>query len=394
MQEAIHMLRDSRKTMHSKKKLYGSQTASRLGSLTALSLLAMALLSLPAFAQSYQATILNSDLANISPNTDPNLTNPWGLVAGPSGPWWVSDNGTGLSTLYDGTGTTLGLVVTIPSWDGSGTGTPSGIAFNGTSDFQLTAGNPATFLFVTEDGTVQGWNHNVNPTSAVIEVNNFTTAVYKGMALASAGGANYLYTANFHAGTVDVFDTNFAPHSFGSNAFVDSTIPTGFAPFNIQLIGSNLVVTYAKQDAEKHDDVAGPGNGYVDIYDTQGNLIRRLPHIIQMNSPWAIVQAPANFGAFSNDLLIGNFGSGSIMGFDPNSGNFIGLMQDPAKLQLRIDGLWALQFGNGGTAGPVNTLYFTAGNFGETYGTFGSLVPAPGQGVAIGQVQHKGRVHK
>ncbi len=367
--------------------------APRLGAITTLTLLLTTLLSLPAFAQSYQVTLLNSDLANIAPNNDPNLTNPWGLVASSTSPWWVSDNGTGLSTLYNGTGGTLGLVVTIPSWDGSGTGVPSGIAFNGTNDFQLTPGNPATFLFVTEDGTVQGWNHNVNATVAVIEVNDFNTAVYKGMALASVGGANYLYAANFHAGTVDVFDTNFAPHSFGANAFVDSSIPTGFAPFNIQLIGSNLVVTYAKQDAAKHDDVAGPGNGYVDIYDTSGNLLSRLPHLIQMNSPWAIVLAPANFGAFSNDLLIGNFGSGSIMAFDPNSGNFIGLMQDQAKLQLRIDGLWALQFGNGQGSGPVNTLYFTAGNFAETYGTFGTILPTSGQG-SSGHVATSSHSHK
>jgi len=353
---------------------------------TAIALLAIALLGLPAYAQSYQATTLTSDIANISNNTDANLGNPWGLVASASGPWWVSDNATGLSTLYDATGTPLSLVVTIPSWDGNGTGVPSGIAFNGTSDFQLTPGNPATFLFVTEDGTVQGWNHNVNATTAIIAVNNWPV-VYKGMALASAGGANYIYATNFYAGTVDVFDKNFAPHSFGANAFVDPNIPTGFAPFNIQLIGSDLIVTYAKQDAERHDDVAGPGNGYVDVYDTQGNLIRRLPHIIQMNSPWAIVKAPASFGAFSNDLLIGNFGSGAIMAFDPNNGNFLGLMLDEAKLQLRIEALWALQFGNGGSSGPTTTLYYTAGTFHETYGTFGMIMPIPGQGAATGPHQ-------
>jgi len=350
----------------------------------AIALVAIALFGLPAFAQSYQATILTSDLANISNNTDPNLGNPWGLVASTSGPWWVSDNNTGLSTLYDGTGTVLSLVVTIPSADGSDTGVPSGIAFNSTSDFQLTAGNPATFLFVTEDGTVQGWNHNVEATSAVIAVNNSSTAVYKGMAIASSGGANYLYATNFFAGTIDVFDKNFASHAFGANAFVDSTVPSGFAPFNIQPIGGDLIVTYAKQDAEKHDDVAGPGNGYVDVFDTQGNLIRRLPHILQMNSPWAIVQAPANFGAFSNDLLIGNFGSGSIMAFDPKKGDFVGLVLDESELPLRINALWALQFGNGGSAGPTNTLYYTAGTFDETYGTFGMIVPTSGQGVATG----------
>ncbi len=347
-------------------------------------LVVIALFGLPVLAQTYQATILNSDIANISNNTDPNLSNPWGLVAGGSGPWWVSDNNTGLSTLYNGSGVTQSLVVTIPSWTGQGTGAPSGIAFNSTSDFQLAPGDAAAFLFVTEDGTVQGWNPHVSPTAAVIEVNNFETAVYKGMALASAGGANYLYATNFYAGTVEVYDKNFAPHSFGSNAFVDSTIPTGFAPFNIQPVGSDLIVTYAKQDAAKHDDVAGPGNGYVDVFDTEGNLIRRLPHIIQMDSPWAIVQAPAKFGAFSNDLLIGNFGSGSIMVFDPNKGNFIGLMQDEADLQIRIPSLWALEFGNGGSAGPTTTLYYTAGTFSETYGTFGSIVPTSGQGAANG----------
>jgi len=167
----------------------------------------------------------------------------------------------------------------------------------------------------------------------------------------------------------------------------------GFAPFNIQLINGNLIVTYAKQDAERHDDVAGPGNGYVDVYDTEGNLIRRLPHILQMNSPWAIVLAPSAFGAFSNDLLIGNFGSGAIMAFDANTGAFIGLMQDEADLQMRIDGLWALEFGNGGSAGPTTTLYYTAGTFGEAYGNFGMIVPLPGQGTAT-YMQHLSRLRR
>ncbi len=351
----------------------------------AMLLLSVVLVSLSASAQTYQVTNLTSDIADITGSNpaDPDLGNPWGLVASSTSPWWVADNNTGLSTLYNGTGVKQGLVVTIPSWTGSGTGAPSGIAFNGTSSFQLTPGNPASFLFDSEDGTVQGWNHNVNPTTAVIEVNNFGSAVYKGLALASANGANYLYATNFFAGTVDVFDTNFAPHSFGTNAFVDSTIPSGFAPFGIQLIGSDLVVTYAKQDAEKHDDVAGPGNGYVDIWDTQGNLIARLQHLIQMDSPWGIALAPANFGAFSNDLLIGNFGSGSILVFNSTAPyNFIGLMLDESDLQLRIDKLWALQFGNGGSAGPTNTLYFTAGTFDETYGIFGTILPTSGQGIA------------
>ncbi len=279
-------------------------------------MLALCLFTLPALAQKYQVTVTTSDIPGISAFTDANLNNPWGLSVSPTGAWWVSDNGTGLSTLYDGTGNPQSLVVTIPSANGSDTGTPSGTVYNGSSDFQLSAGDPAVFLFCAEDGTISGWNPAVNHTNAIVTVNNNNGAVYKGMALASAGGINYIYVTNFNAGTVEVYDKTFAPHSFGGPAFQDNTIPAGFAPFNIQLVGSNLVVTYAKQDADKHDDVAGPGNGYVDIYDTSGNLISRLPHSIYMNSPWGAVQAPANFGTFSNDLLIGNFGSGSIMAFD------------------------------------------------------------------------------
>ncbi len=382
--------------MFTSSKTNGAHDGHRQGFLAML-LMTLVVVSVSASAQTYQVTRLVSDIPNITGSNpaDPDLANPWGLVASPSGPWWVADNNSGFSTLYNGMGVKQGLVVTIPSWDGNGPGVPSGIAFNGTDDFQLTPGNPATFLFDSEDGTVQGWNHTVNPTTSVIEVNNFAGAVYKGLALASANGANYLYATNFFAGTVDVFDTNFAPHSFGANAFVDNTLPTGFAPFGIQLIGNNLIVTYAKQDAAKHDDVAGPGNGYVDIWDTQGNLIARLQHLIQMDSPWGIALAPSNFGAFSNDLLIGNFGSGSIMVFNSTAPyNFIGLVLDESKLQLRIDKLWALEFGNGGSAGPTNTLFFTAGTFDETYGIFGTILPTTGQGTANGGGQQSRKLKK
>jgi uncharacterized protein (TIGR03118 family) len=186
----------------------------RLAPSIALVSVATTLLCLPAFAQKATPTNLTSDIPNVGTFNDTNLVNPWGLVASPSGPWWVSDNGTGLSTLYDGTGSPKSLVVAIPQWDGTPGGNPTGNVFNSTSDFQLSAGNPATFMFATEDGTIQGWNHNVNPTTSVIEVNNFPGSVYKGIALASAGGANYLYAANFRAGTVDVFDKSFAPHSW------------------------------------------------------------------------------------------------------------------------------------------------------------------------------------
>ena len=355
-----------------------SQTASRLLLNAAALLVAATLFSLPAAAQKGQATILTSDIVNISVNTDANLVNPWGMSFNPTGPWWVSDNGTGLSTLYNAAGTPQGLVVTIPSGNGSDTGTPSGQVYNSTTDFKI-AGTPAHFLFATEDGTISGW---YTGTTAQLVVNNSGSgnAVYKGIALASAGGANYFYVANFHNGSVDVFDANFAPHSFGGSAFTDNRVPTGFAPFNIANIGNGkLAVTFAKQDAAKHDDVAGPGNGYVDIFDTSGNLLMRFDHTFYLNSPWAVVVAPATgFGGFSGKILVGQFGSGAILAFDPSTGRFGGLLFDPNLLYSQINGLWGLGFGNGGSAGPTNTLFFTAGVFGEAHGLFGSIVALPG----------------
>jgi uncharacterized protein (TIGR03118 family) len=351
------------------------QTARRLVLSAALLLMMVALLGLPAAAQRATPTDLTSDIPNVGTFNDTNLVNPWGLVATATGPWWISDNGTGLSTLYDGTGSPKSLVVSIPQFDGSPGGSPTGIVLNGTSDFSI-GGNPTHFLFATEDGTIQGWS---SGTSTMIAVNNNPGAVYKGLALASAGGANYLYVANFRGATVDVFDKSFAPHSFGAGTFVDNTIPSGFAPFNVVNIGNGkLVVTYAKQDADKHDDVAGLGNGYVDIYDTSGNLQMRLQHGLYLNSPWAVVVAPASgFGGFSGDFLIGQFGSGAILAYSP-SGNFIGLVFNPAALQLQINGLWGLGFGNGSGSGPTTTLYFTAGAFGEAHGILGSMTCCTG----------------
>ena len=336
-----------------------------------LLLLAIALISLPAAAQKATVTNLNSDIPTVGNFNDTNLVNPWGLIATPAGPWWVSDNGTGLSTLYDGTGKTEALVVTIPSGT-SGTGTPDGIIYNNTTGFKINGSVPA-FIYSTEDGTISGWS---SGTSAVLAVNNSGSghAVYKGLALASVGGINYLYVANFRNGTVDVFDTNYAPFSFGSGSFVDSTIPSGFAPFNVVNIGNNtLAVTYAKQDSANHDDVPGPGNGYITMFSTSGVLMSRLPHTPYLNSPWAVVVAPSSgFGGFSSDILVGQFGSGAIAAYTPG-GSFVGLVFDPAALQLQINGLWGMNFGNGTQSGPKTTLYFTAGPYGENHGILGSI---------------------
>lgn len=353
--------------------------ASRVWALTALlSLIAIAAFSLPASAQLYDATNLTSDIPNVGTYTDANLVNPWGMSYSPSGPWWFSDNGTGLSTVYMGSGQPEATVVTIPTASGSGTGTPTGTAYNPTTGFQI-SGHAATFLFCTEDGTISGWNFSVNQTQAIIAVNNGGNAVYKGMAMGTASGSTYLYVANFYTGNVDIFDSTFASHSFGSGTFVDNQLPAGYAPFNVANIGGKIYVAYAKQDSQKHDEVAGQGNGYVTVYDTSGNLQMRLAHVLYLNAPWAMVQAPStNFGGLVNDILVGNFGSGAIIAYSPTTGKLVAPVLDASGFAMRIDGLWGLQFGNGVAGGPTTTLYYTAGNFGEAHGTMGTIKPHTG----------------
>jgi uncharacterized protein (TIGR03118 family) len=271
-------------------------------------------------------------------------------------------------------GVKQGLTVNVPQWDMTPGGFPSGQIFNPTQDFKLSNNNPAVFMVATEDGTIQGWN---GGTMTEIKVNGFPTAVYKGLVLGSANGANYLYAANFRAGTVDVFDGTFTPHSFGSGTFTDNTLPAGYAPFNVVNINGNIVVSYALQNAEKHDDVKGIGHGYIDVYTSQGVLMQRLPHVGQLNSPWAMVVAPATgWGNFSGKLLVGQFGSGAIIAFDLGANTFFSVLQDDAGLPLRINGLWGLGFGNGAKSGPTNTLYFASGYFDEAHGLFGTIAVA------------------
>jgi uncharacterized protein (TIGR03118 family) len=326
----------------------------------------------------YQVTNLVADQWGVAAITDANLVNAWGLSRSATSPWWVADNGTGVSTLYNGAGAKIPLTVTIPTEPGGEPpSAPTGTVFNGTTDFLLPNGNPARFLFVTENGTLAGWNG--GPT-AVTTVNHAGWAVYKGLAIGQVGGANYLYAANFFAGKVEVFDKDFAPHSFGPNAFQDWSIPEGYAPFNVQAIGDRLYVAYAKQDEDKLDEVAGHGLGFVDAYSFDGMLKMRLHSGYWMNAPWGIAQAPADFGRFSNMLLVGQFGSGQIAAFDPMTGHFRGVLRGAPSRPLKIDGLWALSFGNGAGAGPTNTLYFTAGPDDEVHGLFGTVTPLPTKG--------------
>jgi uncharacterized protein (TIGR03118 family) len=346
------------------------------------------LLSSLAFGQHYTQTNLVSDLSGTATTTDPNLKNAWGLVRSAGSPWWVANNGTGTSTLYNGAGvpqpqpttanpTATPLVVTIPPpKNGTGPATPTGIVFNGTAtDFLLAPGKQALFIFVTEDGTISGWNPGVNP-NAVLEVDNSKKgAVYKGATISELHGVHYLYVTNFHSGRVEVYDTSFKRVHLSEERFDDDCLRDGFAPFNIQAIGKNIFVTYAKQDSDKHDDVPGAGLGFVDVFSSSGRLRAHLQHGPWLNSPWGVVQAPGEFGEFSHSLLIGNFGSGQIAAYNPVTLKFEGLVRNPDDSVLTINGLWALSFGNGGAAGPSTTLFFSAGLNDEADGLFGTLVP-------------------
>lgn len=337
--------------------------------------------SMDSFAQQN----LTSDLPGVANTLDPNLVNPWGISFPPGGPFWISDNGMGVATVYNGLGqpfpSSSPLMVTIPTPPGvTGPSAPTGQLFNPTSDFQVSPGKPASFIFVTEDGTISGWNASVNLKNAVLEVNNSASAVYKGVTLGNNGTGNFLYAANFHDGTVDVFNGNFQQvHMSGS--FTDPNLPQGYAPFDIQNIGGKLYVTFALQDAAQHDDVAGAGNGYVDVFDLNGNLLQRLVSKGPLNSPWGETLAPKGFGPFGGDLLVGNFGDGEIHAFDPTSGMLLGTLDGTNGQPISIDGLWALTFGGGGSGGNPDLLYFTAGIAGggqtEDHGLFGSIDPTP-----------------
>ncbi len=348
------------------------------GVLFFVSLIAMAIvLFLPwasVAATLYQQDNLVSDIQGLAAFTDPHLVNPWGIAASSTSPFWISDNHTGVSTLYNGAGQPFPvgspLVVTIPG------GSPTGAVFNPIS----TAFNGDVFLFVSEDGTISGWRGALGTSAETLQAGS-SVNVYKGTTEATIGGNTYLYTANFRAGTIDVLKgTAGAPNLAGN--FTDPNLPSGYAPFNIQNINGMLYVTYALQDAAKQDDVAGAGHGFVDVYDTNGNLIKRLISDGPLNSPWGMALAPAGFGEFSDDLLIGNFGDGIINAFDPVTGNLLGTLHDGTGNPLTIEGLWGLRFGNDGPSGfNPDFLYFTAGisdgGSVEDHGLFGSIRPVP-----------------
>jgi uncharacterized protein (TIGR03118 family) len=333
-------------------------------------------------------TNLVSDVPGMAPTTDPNLKNPWGLASSTGSPVWVSDNNSGFSTLYNGQGNIVPLVVTIPAGaaDAGTPGSPTGAVFNSTNEFQVTQNGvtgPARFLFASEDGTIAGWNPNVNLTQAVTVVDNSDphnpnhSQVYKGLTTGVLpDGTTLLYATDFRHDKVDVFGPDFN-QIHGIYGFVDPGIPPGYAPFGIQNINNQIYVTYAKQDAAKHDDVAGPGFGYVDVFSTTGDLQQRLVSQGPLNAPWGLAQAPAGWGNFGGDILVGNLGNGWINAFNPTTGHYDGALTDPNGNPIAIDGLWGLRFGNGKGSGSTNALIFSAGINGQQDGLLGTLTPSP-----------------
>jgi uncharacterized protein (TIGR03118 family) len=310
-----------------------------------------------------------------APHTDPNLKNPWGVAFNPKGFAWVADNATNLATLYDGNGVPQSLVVTIPAGT-NGAAAPTGIVFNGTQSFTVTQNGKsgvAAFIFSGEGGTIAAWAPAVAPTNAFTMHDDGTGgAVYKGLALASNNGSNFLYATDFHNSKIDVFDTTFTKVAM-PGGFRDPAIPAGFAPFGIQLIGSNLFVTYAMQDAARHDNVAGAGLGMVDVFDTAGNLKQHFATGAPLNAPWGVAQAPANFGALGGAILIGNFGDGTINAFDASSGKSMGPVTGSNGSAIVQNGLWGIAFGNNLSNQPSNTLFFAAGPNDEADGVYGRI---------------------
>ena len=320
----------------------------------------------------YKQTNLVSDIPGLAVTTDPNMKNPWGVSFGATSPFWVSNQGTNTATLYDGAGNIIPLVVSTPPLGGPPQG-PTGQVFNGTSSFVLPNGNPALFLFSTLDGQIMGWNGNAGTTA--VNVATVAGTPFTGLANGSVGSSNYLYAAS-PTGQIKVFDGSFTDVTSTTFAgkFTDPNAVAGFNPYNVQNINGNIYVTYA--NAPK--GIATPG-GFVDEFDSSGNLLQRIATGGSLFAPWGLTLAPAGFGTFGGDLLIGQFGSGEILAFDPVTNQFLGTVDD-VNGPIVNSGLWALKFRTGGANTDPNTLYFTAGINGEADGLFGAIAPTPEPG--------------
>ena len=334
----------------------------------ALGAVALCLSSSILHAQAYTQINLVSDIPGLAANFDPHLINPWGISENAASPFWVSDAGTGVSTLYNTAGVPQSLVVTIPA-PGGGPSVPTGQVFNSSTSF-----NTDIFIFASARGTITGWRGALGTTAEILLDNSTAGASYLGLAIGSIGANTYLYAADFGNNQITVLPGTGAPALTG--LFRDTLLPVGYAPFNVQNIGGSLYVTYALKGADG-EDAPGAGHGFVDKYDLNGNLITRFASGGALNSPWGLALAPLSFGGFGGDLLVGNFGDGTINAYDPITGAWVGVLKDAAGDPIVNDGLWGLQFGNGGNGGTLGTLYFAAGINNEADGLFGAIVPVP-----------------
>jgi uncharacterized protein (TIGR03118 family) len=332
---------------------------------------------LTTFAQHYQQTNLVSNTSQQGVVTvDPNLINPWGIARSSTGPWWVSDKGKGVSTIYNGSGQLAPpTLVTVPSAGQASAGSPTGIVFNGSSDFDVASGKPGIFIFATFDGTISAWNPQVNPSVAIVKVNATPGSVLTGATIAESKGKRFLYVTDVHEGKIRVFDTNFNAVK-NEPQFQDGSLPAKFVPFNVQNIGGNLFVSFAHQNAAKNFVTFGANRGTVDVFSPEGNLLLRLERGSWFNAPWGLVQASTDFGTFSHSILVGQFGSGEIAAFDATTGHFQGELEDANSKVISIPGLWGIAFGAGNAnSGGPNELFFNAGINQGTGGIFGFLAP-------------------
>jgi len=328
----------------------------------------------PVMTSAFTTTALVTDQASGAAHTDTHLVNAWGLAFNPTAFVWVANNGTSTSTLYDGNGVPQTLIVAIPAGT-AGDAAPTGIVYNGTSDFKVTQNGvtgASPFIFVGEAGTVSGWSPSVNRTNAVIAVDTNGTSVYKGLAIGAFAGANYLYAADFRNNRIDVYNASYQKATL-PGGFVDPNLPAGYGPFGIQAIGDRVYVAYAQRETSGNDEVKGAGLGVVDVYDMGGTFLHRLAAGGALNAPWGLAMAPANFGDFSNAILVGNFGDGKINAYNPSTGAFIGTLSKADHTPIVIDGLWGIAFGNGVNNQPTNTLFYTAGPSDESHGIYGRI---------------------
>jgi uncharacterized protein (TIGR03118 family) len=386
-------------------RTHGTKRASIAASLLAGCIFGVAA---PAQATSFRLTsLVTDDNANLTslgfpaaPHLDPNLVNPWGISFGPATPFWVSDNATGVSTLYSAAGVQVSPPSPVTIADAASPANPTGQVFNGNTNlFIVDNGLPpadpnfksggANFIFDTENGTISGRiTGNVAPSQSFVAVNNSVSgAVYKGLAIATTASGTFLYAANFNSGNIDVFDSKFNPVTGAPGSFTDPNLPKGYAPFNVQVLGNKVYVTYAQQDANKHDDVAGAGHGFVDVFNLDGTGLQRLVSNGDLNSPWGLAIAPSGFGEYANDLLVGNFGNGEVHAFDPVTGAPVGTLEGVNGNPIVIPGLWDITMGNSGPGVNLNAIYFTAGlplsdapDDLEKAGLFGDLAPVPEPG--------------